>query len=161
TGGGMGKIEPLKGRHLKFLTGVVLGTEKMPDDTIGCWGAPALRHLMLVDGLDADAALAKIEEFYGRIPDTAFSGRPTCNLGELLRTDVYTASHIQDGNLYQPRPEESTDIFAQVKARCERLSFVFAEPSTWDVLGRKGFNFDISDVDFSLTFEEKLAVKEP
>src|SRR5262249_8714758 len=34
-------------------------------------------------------------------------------------------------------------------------------PSTWDVLGRKGFNFDISDVDFSLTFEEKLAVKEP
>ena len=43
TGGnGMGKIVPLKGRHLTFLTGVVLGTETMPDDTIGCWAAPAL-----------------------------------------------------------------------------------------------------------------------
>jgi hypothetical protein len=38
---------------------------------------------------------------------------------------------------------------------------VFADPSTWGVLGRKGFSCDISDVDFSLTFEEKLAVKEP
>lgn len=52
TGGnGMGKIEPLKGRHLEFITGVVLGTEPMFQDTIGCWAAPALRHLMLVDGL--------------------------------------------------------------------------------------------------------------
>src|SRR5262249_13955340 len=63
-GSGMGKIQPLKGRHLDFLTGVVMGTEAMPDDTIGCWAAPALRHLILVDGLDPDEALAKIEEFY-------------------------------------------------------------------------------------------------
>ena len=38
-GNGMGKIAPLKGRHLKFLTGVVWGTESLPDDTIGCWAA--------------------------------------------------------------------------------------------------------------------------
>lgn len=163
-GGGKctGKIEPLKGRHLKFLTGVVLGTEAMPDDSIGCWAAPALRHLMLVDGLDADEALEKIEEFYQMIPDPAFSDRLSGNIAELLRTDAYTAKHIEDGNLYQPRPDESLEIFSRVKARCQQLGFVFADPSTWHVLdSRKGFHVDISDVDFSLTFEEKLAVKEP
>jgi hypothetical protein len=98
-GNGMGKIEPLKGRHLKFLTGVVLGTEVLPDDTIGCWGAPALRHLMLVDGLGLDEALTKIEEFYQMIPDTSFSDRLSGNIGELLRTDAYTVRHIADGNL--------------------------------------------------------------
>jgi hypothetical protein len=160
-GNGMGKIEPLKGRHVKFLTGVVLGTETMPEDTIGCWAAPALRHLMLVDGLDSDEALAKIEEFYGMIPEPGFSDRLASNIGELLRTDAYTARHIGKGNLYQPRPEESLTIFARVKARCQQLGFVFADPSTWDVLKRKEFSFDFSDVDFSLTFEEKLAVKQP
>ena len=49
----------------------------MPNDTIGCWAAPALRHLMLVDGLDADEALDKIEEFYEMIPETSFSDRLT------------------------------------------------------------------------------------
>jgi hypothetical protein len=160
-GNGMGKIEPLKGRHLKFLTGVVLGAEKMPEDTIGSWAAPALRHLMLVDGLDADEALEKIEEFYQMIPEPGFSDRLTGNVGELLRTDAYTARHIEEGNLYQPRPDESSEIFSRVKARCQQIGFVFADPSTWNVLERKGFSFDISDADFSLTFEEKLAVKEP
>jgi hypothetical protein len=158
----MGKVEPLRGHHLKFLTGVVLGTENLPDDTIGCWAAPALRHLMLVDGLDADEALAKLEEFYGMIPDPSFSDRLSKGaVGELLRTDAYTARHIEDGNGYQPRPDDSTDIFAGVRARCRQLGFVFADPATWEVLGGKGFSFDISDVDFSLSFEEKLAVKEP
>jgi transposase len=161
-GGGTGKVGPLRGRHLEFLTGVVLGTEALPDDTVGCWAAPALRHLMLVDGLGADEALAKVEEFYGMIPDPSFSDRLSRGaVGELLRSDAYTASHIGEGNLYQPRPEESAEIFAGVKARCRRLGFVFADPSTWGVLARKGFNFDIAGVDFSLTFEEKLAVKEP
>jgi hypothetical protein len=160
-GSGMGQVGPLRGRHLRFLTGVVLGTETMPDDTIGCWAAPALRHLMLVDGLGADEALAKVEEFYQMIPDPSFSDRLTVDIGELLRTDAYTARHVGDGNGYQPRPDESTDIFAGVKARCQQLGLVFADPSTWDVLGRRGFSCDISDVDFSLTFEEKLAVKEP
>jgi hypothetical protein len=160
-GNGMGKIEPLKGRHLTFLTGVVLGTEAMPDNTVGCWAAPALRHLMLVDGLEADEAMAKIEEFYGMIPDPSFSDRLMKNIGELLRPDGYTASHIKEGNLYQPRPDESTEIFAKVKARCQQVGFVFADPSTWDVLdSRKGCRFDLSEVDFSLTFGEKLAVKE-
>jgi hypothetical protein len=157
----MGQVGPLRGRHLRFLTGVVLGTEAMPDDTIGCWAAPALRHLMLVDGLGADEALAKVEEFYGLIPDPSFSDRLMGNIGELLRSDAYTARHIGDGNGYQPRPDESTDIFAGVKARCQQLGFVFADPATWGVLGRKGFNIDIGDMDFSLTFEEKLAVKDP
>jgi hypothetical protein len=163
TGGnGMGKIEPLNGRHLKFLTGVVLGTEAMPHDTIGCWAAPALRHLMLVDGLDADEALGKIEEFYEMIPDPGFSDRLMGNIGELLRTDGYTVRKILDGNLYQPRPEESSEIFAAVKARCQQIGFVFADPGTWGVLdGRKRLRVDISDVDFSLSFEEKLAIKEP
>jgi hypothetical protein len=164
TGGssGMGKIQPLKGRHLAFLTGVVQGTEAMPDDTIGCWAAPALRHLILVDGLDPDEALAKIEEFYETIPDTSFSDRLSAGNGsELLRTDAYTARKTAQGNLGQERPDESTAIFAKVKAYCDRIGFVFADPSTWRVLkGRKHFPFDLSDVDFSLTFEEKLAVKE-
>ena len=125
TGGnGMGKIEPLKGRHLEFITGVVLGTETMPDDTIGCWAAPALRHLMLVDGLDADEALAKIEEFYEMIPDKSFSDRLSSgDISQLLRTDAYTVNKIEEDNLYQPRPEESTDIFARVKARCQQNWF--------------------------------------
>jgi hypothetical protein len=39
---------------------------------------------------------------------------------------------------------------------------VFADQDTWHILKRrKAFNFDVSDVDFSLTFEEKLAIKEP
>jgi len=161
-GSGMGKIEPLRGRHLAFLTGVVQGTEAMPDDTIGCWAAPALRHLILVDGLDPDEALAKIEEFYESIPDTSFSDRLSAgNVSELLRTDAYTARKIAEGNLGQERPDQSTAIFANVKADCDRIGFVFADPSTWHVLqGRKHFPFDISDMDFSLTFEEKLAVKE-
>jgi hypothetical protein len=159
-GNGMGRIEPLRGRHLQFLTGVVLGTETLPDDTIGCWAAPALRHLMLVDGLDADEALAKIEEFYEMIPDPGFSDRLTGDIGELLQTDTYTVRHIEGGNLYQPRPDESLEIFAAVKARCRQIGFVFADPTTWAVLGSKGFQVDIGDVDFSLTFEEKLAVKE-
>jgi hypothetical protein len=161
-GSGMGKIEPLKGRHLEFLTGVVLGTEPMPQDTIGSWAAPALRHLMLVDGLDAEAALLKVEEFYESIPDKRFSDRLSGHISELLRTDAYTAAKIEDGNLYQPRPEESTAIFARVQARCQQIGFVFADPSTWHVLGsRKAFPFDLAGLDFSLTFEEKLAVKEP
>jgi hypothetical protein len=160
-GNGMGRIEPLKGRHLRFITGVVLGTETMPDDTIGCWAAPALRHLMLVDGLTAEEAMTKMEEFYGMIPNPGFSDRLTGNIGELLRTDAYTARHIEEGNLYQPRPDESLEIFAKVKERCQQIGFVFADPSTWHVLSRKPFNCDISDVDFSLTFDEKLAVKEP
>jgi hypothetical protein len=161
-GSGMGKIQPLKGRHLDFLTGVVRGTEAMPDDTIGSWAAPALRHLMLVDGLDSDEALAKIEEFYDTIPDPSFSDRLSAgNVSELLRTDAYTARKSADGNLGQERPDESSAIFAKVKGYCERIGFVFAEPSTWHVLQRrKHFAFDISDVDFCLTFEEKLAIKE-
>ncbi len=161
-GNGMGKVQPLKGRHLAFLTGVVLGTEAMPDDTIGSWAAPALRHLILVDGLDPDEALAKIEEFYEMIPDTSFSDRLSAeNVSELLRTDAYTARKTADGNLGQERPDESTAIFAKVKAYCDRIGFIFADPSTWHVLKTgKHFSFDISGEDFSLTFEEKLAVKE-
>jgi hypothetical protein len=116
---------------------------------------------MLVDGLGAGEALAKVEEFYGMIPDPSFSDRLTGDIGELLRTDAYTARHIGDGNRYQPRADDSTAIFAGVKARCRQIGFVFADPSTWGVLGRRGFPVDVSDVDFSLTFEEKLAVKEP
>jgi hypothetical protein len=161
-GNGMGRIEPLRGRHLEFLTGVVLGTEAMPDDTIGRCAAPALRHLMLVDGLDADEALAKIEEFYEMIPDSSFSDRLTSNIAELLRTDAYTVRHIEEGKLSQPRPDESSEIFAAVKARCQHIGFVFADPRTRDVLDRcMRHRVDISDVDFSLTFEEKMAVKEP
>ena len=53
-------------------------------------------------------------------------------------------------------------IFAGVKARCQQIGFVFADPSTWHVLGgKKTSEVDVSDMDFSLTFEEKLAVKEP
>ena len=163
-GNGMGKIEALKGRHLSFLTAVVLGKEAMPDDTIGRWAAPALRHLMLVDGLNADEALGKIEEFYEMTPNKAFSDRLSGgNIGELLRTDAYTTEKIEEGNLYQPQPEESTEIFARVKSRCQQLGFVFADPSTWHVLdSRKRCRFhDISEMDFSLTFDEKLAIKEP
>ena len=126
------------------------------------WATPALRHLILVDGLDPDEALAKIEEFYEMIPDTSFSDRLSAgNVSELLRTDAYTARKAAEGNLGQERPDESTEKFAKVKAYCDRIGFVFADPSTWHVLqGRKHFPFDISGVDFSLTFEEKLAIKE-
>lgn len=162
-GNGMGKIQPLKGRHLEFITGVVLGTEAMPDDTIGCWATPALRHLMLVDGLDADEALNKIEELYEMIPDPSFSDRLSSgNVKELLRTDAYTINKIEEGNMGQARPNESTRIFAGVKGRCQQIGFVFSDPSTWHVLqGPKSLPVDVSDTDFSLTFEEKLAVKEP
>ncbi len=161
-GNGMGKVEPLKGRHLEFLTGVVLGTESLPPDTIGCWATPALRHLMLVDGLSSEEALVKLEQFYDAIPDPSFSDRLSSgNLGELLRTDAYTTAKIAEGNLYQPRPEESADKFARVRHYCERIGFAFADPSTWHVLrSRRQCPFDITDVDFCLTFEEKLAVKE-
>ncbi len=165
TGGGtgMGKIAPLKGRHLEFITGVVLGTEPMPADTIGCWATPALRHLMLVDGLDADEALTKIEKFYGMIPNPSFSDRLSSgNIKELLRTDAYTTKKIDEGNFGQARPDESAAKFAAVKARCQQIGFVFADPSTWHVLqGPRSLPTDVSDMDFSLTFEEKLAVKEP
>ena len=162
-GNGMGKIQPLKGRHLEFITGVVLGTEAMPQDTIGSWAAPSLRQLMLVDGLDADEALNKIEQFYEMIPDKGFSDRLSSgSITELLRSDAYTANNIEEGNGGQPRPEESTEIFAGVKTYCERIGFDFADPSTWHVVqNRKKFLFDISDMDFSLTFQEKLAIKEP
>lgn len=95
------------------------------------------------------------------IPDKSFSDRLSSNISELLRTDAYTVNKIEDGNLYQPSPQESADIFARVKARCREIGFVFADPSTWDIFNnRKAFRFDLSDVDFSLTFDEKLAVKE-
>jgi hypothetical protein len=163
SGNGMGKIAPLKGRHLDFITGVVLGTEPMPDDTIGCWATPALRHLMLVDGLDADEALDKIEEFYEKMPDTSFSDRLSSgNLRELLRTDAHTIRKIGEGNLGQANPDESTAKFAGVKTRCQQIGFTFSDLSTWHVLNRpKAQPVDVSDMDFRLTFEEKLAVKEP
>ena len=162
-GNGMGKIEPLKGRHLEFITGVVLGTEAMPQDTIGSWAAPALRQLMLVEGLDPETTLDKAEQFYEMIPNKGFSNRLSGgNIRALLRSDTYTISKIAEGNLGQSRPDESTEKFAGVKAYCERIGFVFSDPSTWHVLqNRKKFMFDISDMDFSLTFEEKLAIKEP
>ncbi len=162
-GTGRGKIQPLKGRHLEFITGVVQGTEPMPADTIGCWATPALRHLMLVDDLDSDEALSKIEVFYNLIPDTSFSDRLSSgNIKELLRTDGYTIKNIENGNLGQARPDESTDKFVAVKARCQQIGFVFADPSTWHVLQSfRALPTDVSDMDFSLTFEEKLAVREP
>lgn len=161
-GNGMGKIEPLKGRHLEFLTGVVLGSESLPADTIGCWATPALRHLMLVDGLSSQEALQKLEEYYQAIPDPSFSDRLSKgNFHELLRTDAYMAAKIAEGNLYQPRPEESAEKFARVRDYCERIGFAFSDPSTWHVLQhRRKCQFDITDMDFCLTFEEKLAVKE-
>ena len=161
-GKGMGKIEPLKGRHLEFITGVVLGTEAMPQNTIGSWAAPALRQLMLVEGLESEKVLDTIERFYELIPDKSFSDRLSADINSLLRTDAYTVCKIAEGNLGQSRPDESTEKFARVKAYCERIGFVFSDPSTWHVLqNRKNFLFDISDMDFSLTFEEKLAIKEP
>jgi hypothetical protein len=33
-GNGMGEVRPLKGRHLRFITGVVTGSEAMPDDRL-------------------------------------------------------------------------------------------------------------------------------
>jgi hypothetical protein len=163
----MGEIQPLKGRHLRFLTGVVLGTEAMPDDTLGCWVAPALRHLMLVDGCSADDALTIMESYLHRIPDVRFSDRLNAgDVAEVMRTARYLARKIAEGNLYQDRPEESSAIFEKVGAYCRRLGFVFADPATWHVLDRRpgAFDksaFDISACDFCLTFEEKLAVKQP
>jgi hypothetical protein len=118
---------------------------------------------MLVDGLAATEALAKIEEFYESIPDASFSDRITSgNVSDLLRTDGYTAAKIADGNLYQSRPDGSTAIFEGVKRYCKRIGFRFADRFTWHVLeNRKRLSFDIVDVDFSLTFDEKLAIKEP
>jgi hypothetical protein len=158
----MGQVEPLQGRHLDFLTGVVLGTESMPADTIGCWAAPALRHLMLVDGLSSGDARRRLEEYYQAIPDPSFSDRlRSGDLKGLLRTDASTAAKIAEGNRYQPRPEESAETFARVQDHCGRIGFAFADPSTWHVLrNRRQCQFDLTDVDFCLTFEEKLAVKE-
>src|SRR5262249_18436249 len=134
-GNGMGEIVPLRGRHLRFLTGVVLGTEAMPDDTLGCWVAPALRHLMLVDGCSGGDALAVTESYLRRIPDVRFSDRLSAgDVDEVLRTAAYLARKIAAGNLYQDRPEESSAIFEKVGAHCRRIGFVFADPSTWHVL---------------------------
>ena len=154
-----------QGRHLRFLTGVVLGTEAMPDDTLGCWVAPALRHLMLVDGCSGGDALAVTESYLRRIRDVRFSDRLSAgDVAEVMRCATYLARKIAAGNLYQDRPEASSAIFEKVGAYCRRIGFVFADPATWHVLDRKPGAFakgafDVSMCDFSLTFEEKLAVK--
>jgi hypothetical protein len=73
------------------------------------------------------------------------------------------ARKIAKGNLYQDRPEESADIFVdKVKPYCRRIDFRFDDPSTWDVLDRRRpqGQFDISGADFSLTFAEKLRIKD-
>jgi hypothetical protein len=139
----------------------------MPDDTLGCWVAPALRHLMLVDGCSGGDALALTETYLRRIPDVRFSDRLSAgDVAEVMRTATYLARKIAAGNLHQQRPEESSAIFEKVGAYCRRVGFVFADPSTWHVLDRKpgAFDksaFDVSTCDFSLTFEEKLLVKQP
>ena len=142
---------------------MVLGTEAMPDDSIGSWSSAALRHLMLVNGLGQDEALGVMAEFYGTIPDKGFSDRLSAGrVKELLRSDACLARKIAEGNLGQGRPEDSTATFAGVRAYCDRIGFDFADRSTWHVLrDRRRFPFDIGGEDFSLTFGEKLAVKIP
>ena len=46
----------------------------LPDDTSGSWSAAALRHLMLVNGLDAGEALDVMAELYSMIPETDSHG---------------------------------------------------------------------------------------
>jgi hypothetical protein len=41
----------------------------MPDDTVGCRWDATLHHLTFVDGLDADAVLANVQELCEAIPD--------------------------------------------------------------------------------------------
>jgi hypothetical protein len=163
-GHGMGEVRPLKGRHLRFLTGVVNGSEAMPDDTLGVWVAAAMRHLMLVDGRGGEDALAITEQYLNRVPDKRFSDRLSAgDVAEVLRSARYLARKIAEGNLYQERPEESAAIFVgKVRPYCRRIGFRFDDQSTWDVLDRSRPHgqFDISGADFSLTFAEKLAVKE-
>jgi hypothetical protein len=122
---------------------------------------------MLVDGCSGGDALAITESYLRRIPDVRFSDRLSAgDIEEVLRSARYLARKIAAGNLYQDRPEESSAIFEKVGVYCRRIGFVFADPATWHVLDRKpgAFDkgaFDVSMCDFSLTFEEKLAVKQP
>jgi hypothetical protein len=147
----MGEIVPLRGRHLRFLTGVVLGTEAMPDDTLGCWVAPAMRHLMLVDGCSGGDALTITESYLRQIPDVRFSDRLNAgDVAEVMRSAAYLARKIAAGNLYQGRPEESSAIFEKVAAYCRRIGFVFADPSTWRVLDRRPSAFDKGTFDVSM-----------
>jgi hypothetical protein len=57
----------------------------MPPDTIGKFIAPLLRHLMLVDGLSVEQALATLALFLSLIPEKSFSDRLTHDPAELMR----------------------------------------------------------------------------
>ena len=88
------------------------------------------------DCWDFDDLKEKLLACIDIIPDASFSDRLANDPGELERVMDFTINAIIKNNGYQPRPQESTLIFQNVKKLCDRIKFVPSDPTTWDVLDK-------------------------
>lgn len=162
SGQGPGPKQGFKGCFKRRLIDFWSGREVPPDNTIGSFLSPTMR-VAYVMGRDKDETLQWMRERLLQLTDASFSDRLSGRCGgveELFRSHGIAADRIWGGNLYQPDPDQSTEILTRVVERWTRQGFDLFDERTW---GQEGVNYgavDVSDVDFSLTFQEKLAVKD-
>jgi hypothetical protein len=134
---GMGVVPKFRGRFLRTMVDFFLGKIEPEADTIGKYLTPWARAIAFVeDCWDYDDLKERLQRCIDIIPDPTFSDRLSDNSGELERVLDYTITAVIKGNGYQPRPEESTAIFLNLKKFCDRIGFVPSDPSTWDVLDK-------------------------
>jgi hypothetical protein len=85
----------------------------------------------------------------------------SCDEAELWRVFAYLRDAVEGGNAYQPAPEESEAVLKQVVACWRRkgfdpVAYLLADDAELPVTSK----LDISDVDFSFNYAERLLLKE-
>jgi len=135
--GGMGAVPKFRGRFLRTMVDFFRGKSQPEEDTIDKYLTPWARAIAIVeDCWDLDDLKEKLQGCIDLIPDTSFSDRLSDNPGELERVLDYKLKAIINNNGYQPRPEESTRIFLNLKKFCDRIGFVPSDPDTWAVIDK-------------------------
>ena len=135
SGGGMGVVPKFRGRFLRTMVEFFRGKIQPDADTIGKYLTPWARAIAIVeDCWDFDDLKEKLQGCIDLIPDTSFSDRLSDDPDELERVLDFTIAAVIKSNGYQPRPEESTRIFLNLKKFCDRIGFVPSDPDTWAVI---------------------------
>ena len=155
TTGGMGVVPKFKGRFLQTMVEFFTGKIQPEADTIGKYLTPWARAIAIVEDChDVDELKEKLQRCIDVIPDTSFSDRLSDDPGELERVMEFTLEAIIKNNGYQPRPDESTRVFLNLKMLCDRIGFVPSDPGTWAVLDKH----QTFEPDLRLVWTPELAV---
>jgi hypothetical protein len=118
----MGEVPyQLKGNLKRLLKDFKEGN--IPADTVGKFLAPVARLVHFCGADPGQVLRACIDRWRRQRVDTSFSDRVSQDEGEVWRVVNYLCRALEDGNGYQPRPEESSGIFREVVACWRRRGF--------------------------------------